>query len=56
MTEEQRLDELCRLRSDLKSGVYVGSTLRTRHQIKRFIDALDVTIEKMTSRTAKEEK
>lgn len=50
MTDEQRIDELCRLRSDLKSGNHVGSTLRTQQQIDKFIDALNVTIEEITNK------
>ncbi len=39
------IDELCRLRSDLKSGLYVGSTLRTQAQIDKFVDVLDGIID-----------
>ena len=39
------IDELCRLRSDLKSGLYVGSTLRTQAQMNKFIGALDEIID-----------
>lgn len=37
-------DELCRLRSDLKSGLVVGSTLRGKYQVDRYIKALDDVI------------
>ena len=39
------IDELCRLRSDLKSGLHVGSTLRTQAQMNKFIGALDEIID-----------
>lgn len=39
------IDELCRMRSDLKSGLYVGSALRTQKQVNRYIKALDEVIE-----------
>lgn len=39
------IDELCRLRSDLKSGLYVGSTLRTQAQMNKFVGALDEIID-----------
>lgn len=42
---EDLIDELCRLRSDLKSGLYVGSTLRTQAQMNKFIGALDEIID-----------
>lgn len=38
------IDELCRLRSDLKTGDVVGSTLRYQDQIDRYIKALDDVI------------
>ena len=37
-------DELCRLRSCLRSGTHVGSYLQTQAQIDRFIKALDDVI------------
>ena len=37
-------DELCRLRSCLRSGTHVGSYLQTPAQIDRFIKALDEVI------------
>lgn len=37
-------DELCRLRSDLKTGLVVGSTLRYQYQIDRYIKTLDEII------------
>ena len=39
------IDELCRLRSDLKSGLHVGSTLRTQTQIDKFVGVLDKVID-----------
>lgn len=41
---EFNLDELCRLRSDLKTGAVVGSTLRYQFQIDRYIKAIDDVI------------
>ena len=41
---EFNLDELCRLRSDLKTGAVVGSTLRYQYQIDRYIKAIDDVI------------
>ena len=41
---EINLDELCRLRSDLKTGAVVGSTLRYQYQIDRYIKAIDNVI------------
>lgn len=38
------IDELCRLRSDLKTGMVVGSTLRYQSQIDRYIKTLDNVI------------
>ena len=38
-------DELCRLRSCLRSGTHVGSYLQTPAQMDRFIKALDEVIE-----------
>lgn len=43
--EALNIDELCRLRSDLKTGLVVGSTLRTQTQIERFIKSLDDVID-----------
>ena len=45
------LDELCRLRSDLRSGDIVGCTLRTSAQMKCYIKALDEIIEIARSET-----
>ena len=39
------IDQLCRLRSDLKTGVMVGSTLRTQEQIDKFILTIDAILE-----------
>lgn len=36
-----QIDELCRLRSDLRSGLTVGSTLRHQSQIDNYIKVLD---------------
>lgn len=43
--DKLNIDELCRLRSDLKSGLHVGSTLRTQRQMNNFIKALDDIID-----------
>jgi len=45
LTTPSDIDELCRLRSDLKSGLHVGSTLRTRAQMNKFIRVLDKIID-----------
>lgn len=42
--KEQILDEIYRLRSDLRVGDVVGMTRRTRQQMDRFIDALNAVI------------
>ena len=39
------IDELCRLRFDLKTGLHVGSTLRTQTQINKFVSVLDKVID-----------
>lgn len=43
-------DELCRLRSCLRSGLHVGSCLNTQNQMNRFIAALDEVISADTER------
>lgn len=45
MKSRLNIDELCRLRSDLKTGWHVGSVLRTQKQMNNYIKALDEVIE-----------
>ena len=47
--KEQILDEIYRLRSDLRVGDVVGVTRHTRQQMDRFIDALNAVIPYLNS-------
>lgn len=47
MTDEQRLDELCRLRSDLKITHNGNCPMRSDYRIQKFIEALDDVINEM---------
>lgn len=43
-TGEFNIDELCRLRSDLRTGMVVGPSLKYQDRIDRYIKALDDVI------------
>ena len=53
MTNEQQLDELCRLRSDLKITHNGCCPMRSDRQIKKFIEALDDVIDNLIKESNK---
>ena len=53
MTEDQRLDELCRLRSDLKITHNGNCPMRSDYQINKFIEALDDVIDDLIKKESK---